>query len=36
MLAFEGDSRVVWFAGNQQAYIADLHRRRRTDADQPH
>ena len=36
MLAFEGDSQVVWFAGNYQDYNADLHRRRGTDADQPH
>ena len=36
MLAFEGDSQVVWFAGNYQDYNADFHRRRGTDADQPH
>jgi ATPase subunit of ABC transporter with duplicated ATPase domains len=35
-LAFEGDSQVVWFAGNYQDYNADFHRRRGTDADQPH
>ena len=36
MLAFEGDSRVVWFEGNYQDYEADRHRRLGTDADQPH
>ena len=36
MLAFEGDSQVVWFEGNYQDYNADFHRRRGTDADQPH
>ena len=36
MLAFEGDSQVVWFAGNYQDYNADLRRRRGPDADQPH
>ncbi len=36
ILAFEGDSQVVWFEGNYQEYDADLHRRRGTDADQPH
>jgi len=36
MLAFEGNSEVVWFEGNYQAYIDDLHRRKGTDADQPH
>ncbi|HXZ25703.1 MAG TPA: energy-dependent translational throttle protein EttA [Nitrospiria bacterium] len=36
MLAFEGDSRVVWFEGNYQEYEADRHRRLGTDADQPH
>jgi len=36
ILAFEGDSRVEWFEGNYQEYDADLHRRRGTDADQPH
>jgi len=36
MLAFEGDSEVVWFEGNYQAYIDDLHRRKGPDADQPH
>ena len=36
MLAFEGDSRVVWFEGNYQDYEADRHRRLGTTADQPH
>jgi len=36
MLAFEGDSQVVWFAGNYQDYNTDFHRRRGSDADQPH
>ena len=36
MLAFEGDSRVVWFEGNYQDYEADRKRRLGTDADQPH
>ncbi len=36
MLAFEGDSKVVWFAGNYQDYEADRHRRLGADADQPH
>ena len=36
MLAFEGDSRVVWFEGNYADYEADRHRRLGADADQPH
>ncbi len=36
MLAFEGDSRVVWFEGNYQDYHADLRRRLGAEADQPH
>jgi sulfate-transporting ATPase len=36
ILAFEGDSKVVWFEGNYQDYEADLHRRIGADADQPH
>ncbi|ARJ67187.1 energy-dependent translational throttle protein EttA [Magnetospirillum sp. ME-1] len=36
ILAFEGDSEVVWFEGNYQDYEADRHRRLGTDADQPH
>jgi energy-dependent translational throttle protein EttA len=35
ILAFEGDSRVEWFAGNYQDYEAD-RRRRHGDDDQPH
>jgi ATP-binding cassette ChvD family protein len=36
ILAFEGDSRVVWFEGNYQDYEADRHRRLGSAADQPH
>jgi ATP-binding cassette ChvD family protein len=36
LLAFEGDSRVVWFEGNYQDYHEDLRRRLGADADQPH
>jgi ATPase subunit of ABC transporter with duplicated ATPase domains len=36
ILAFEGDSQVVWFEGNYQDYEADRHRRLGADADQPH
>jgi sulfate-transporting ATPase len=36
ILAFEGDSEVVWFEGNYQDYIVDLKRRRGEDAAQPH
>jgi len=36
IMAFEGDSQVVWFEGNYQDYEADRHRRLGTDADQPH
>jgi ATP-binding cassette ChvD family protein len=36
MLAFEGDSRVVWFAGNYQDYEADRKKRLGAEADQPH
>ncbi len=36
MLAFEGDSRVVWFEGNYQDYEADRRRRMGAEADQPH
>ncbi len=32
ILAFEGDSRVVWFEGNFEAYMADRKRRLGTDA----
>ena len=36
MLAFEGDSEVVWFEGNYQDYEADRHRRLGAAADTPH
>ena len=36
ILAFEGDSEVVWFEGNYQEYVADLRRRKGELADQPH
>lgn len=36
ILAFEGNSEVVWFEGNYGAYIEDLKRRKGADADQPH
>jgi ATP-binding cassette ChvD family protein len=36
ILAFEGDSEVVWFEGNYADYAADLKRRKGDDADQPH
>ena len=36
ILAFEGDSQVVWFEGNYQDYEADRHRRLGAEADQPH
>jgi ATP-binding cassette ChvD family protein len=36
MLAFEGESRVVWFEGNYQDYEADRKRRLGAEADQPH
>ena len=35
-LAFEGDSRVVWFAGNYEEYEADRRRRLGPEADQLH
>ena len=35
MLAFEGDSQVVWFEGNYQDYEADKRRRLGDDVDQP-
>ncbi len=35
ILAFEGDSKVVWFEGNFQAYEDDRRRRLGQDADQP-
>lgn len=35
ILAFEGDSQVVWFEGNYQSYEEDKKRRLGVDADQP-
>jgi ATPase subunit of ABC transporter with duplicated ATPase domains len=36
ILAFEGDSQVVWFEGNYQDYVNDYKRRKGVEADQPH
>jgi sulfate-transporting ATPase len=36
ILAFEGESQVVWFEGNYADYEADRHRRLGTEADNPH
>ena len=36
ILAFEGDSRALWFEGNYQDYEADRRRRLGAAADQPH
>ncbi|GFO61585.1 energy-dependent translational throttle protein EttA [Geomonas silvestris] len=36
ILAFEGDSKVVWFEGNYSEYEEDRHARLGTAADQPH
>src|SRR6266404_3837954 len=36
ILAFEGDSQVVWFEGNYADYEADRKRRLGAEADQPH
>jgi energy-dependent translational throttle protein EttA len=36
ILAFEGDSQVVWFEGNYQAYEEDKRKRLGVDADRPH
>ena len=36
ILAFEGDSEVVWFEGNYADYSADYHRRKGSAVDQPH
>ena len=36
ILAFEGDSQVVWFEGNYQDYVEDHKRRKGEDASQPH
>lgn len=36
ILAFEGESKVIWFEGNYADYEADRHRRLGVDADNPH
>jgi ATP-binding cassette ChvD family protein len=36
ILAFEGDSQVMWFEGNYQEYVEDHKRRKGEDASQPH
>jgi sulfate-transporting ATPase len=36
IIAFEGDSQVVWFEGNYEDYEADRKKRLGADADQPH
>src|SRR3989338_2302910 len=36
MLAFEGDSKVVWFEGNYADYLAERRKRMGEDADKPH
>jgi len=36
MLAFEGDSKTVWYQGNYQDYEADRHKRLGSEADIPH
>jgi ATP-binding cassette ChvD family protein len=36
ILAFEGDSQVVWFEGNYSDYEADRRKRLGAEADQPH
>ncbi|MBS0579718.1 MAG: energy-dependent translational throttle protein EttA [Proteobacteria bacterium] len=36
ILAFEGDSQVVWYEGNYQEYTEDFKRRKGEDAAQPH
>ncbi len=36
VLAFEGDSQVVWFEGNFEAYEEHRHERLGADADRPH
>jgi ATPase subunit of ABC transporter with duplicated ATPase domains len=36
ILAFEGDSRVVWFEGNYSDYEADRKKRLGAEADRPH
>ncbi len=36
ILAFEGNSEVVWFEGNYSEYVDDLKKRRGDEADEPH
>jgi len=36
ILAFEGESRAVWFEGNYQDYEADRRRRLGAEAERPH
>jgi hypothetical protein len=36
ILAFEGDSQVVWFDGNYSEYEEDKRKRLGADADKPH
>jgi ATP-binding cassette ChvD family protein len=36
ILAFEGESQVVWFEGNYEDYMADRRKRLGEDADKPH
>jgi energy-dependent translational throttle protein EttA len=36
ILAFEGNSEVVWHEGNYQSYVEDLRKRKGADAEQPH
>jgi ATP-binding cassette ChvD family protein len=36
ILAFEGNSEVVWFEGNYSEYVDDLRKRRGDEADEPH
>jgi sulfate-transporting ATPase len=36
ILAFEGNSEIVYHEGNYQSYVEDLHKRKGADADQPH
>ena len=36
ILAFEGDSKAVWFDGNYSEYEADRHKRLGIEADRPH
>jgi sulfate-transporting ATPase len=36
MIAFEGESEIVWFEGNYQDYEADRRKRLGAEADQPH